>query len=68
MLNVEQMVKEIWKLDLVGGQPTLLDRGMKHHNGLLTYAESPPFIFPEGALEQAARQVGAHITEDIPVD
>ena len=66
MMKVQKTVDEVWKLDLVGATPTLLDRGVEFHKGLSTYAESPPQIYPEGALEQALSQMDANNTNEIP--
>ena len=45
-MGIEGEVDEIWKLDLVGTQPTLLERTTGYHNGVATHAESPPFVSP----------------------
>jgi hypothetical protein len=45
-MGIEGEVDEIWKLDLVGTQPTLLERTIKYHNGVATHAESPPLVLP----------------------
>ena len=62
MLDVKKIVCEIWQLDLIGGQPTLIERGIEFHNGVSTYAESPPpsystpppaeMFFGDGPLEE----------------
>ena len=63
MLDVKKSVCEIWKLDFIGGQPTLIERGIRFHNGVSTYAESPPpptyntpppaeMFFGDGPLEE----------------
>lgn len=48
-MAVEHGVDEIWKLDLTGTKPILIERATMYHNGVATHAESPPFVIPPGS-------------------
>lgn len=41
-MSVDKTISEIWNLDLVGANPTLLERSLEYHTGVSTHAELPP--------------------------
>jgi hypothetical protein len=47
-MAVDGKVDEIWKLDLNGTNPVLLERSTTFHHGISTHLESPPIILPPG--------------------